>query len=520
MEGMMMMENTNDKTAVQVPVTTYLAPDGVTHWPAYSHEQREEYAEEARREGAEAERARLAQTITNANNTASELLRQRDDARAQLAAAQRTAGGDAALRAALKEANDTIREITYSGPAYPAKIASKAMAGIAAALAQRPPAASAAVPGADAGQRLAQLRDWLATTGAPAVYSAWVAALEAIVAGRGVPVEEADCEQCAGMGGENAAKYACNPATDAGCTPCEACGGSGKQPVAEAAAQADDELAKLCEVFGIKVREGLTPMTAIACRLKDLQDAAAPTAQPTRAPGAITKQAGKYTVHFGDGSTATSTDLINWTPDQQAEIHAALDRADAEDAARYPAQPTPPDDERAALIERLEEAANDPMASGNCYVPAEMLAAAARTLRQPVALPEQVKYVPVDSSLTDKYGNHPNDNEPRTAACQAALDARGDSRGQGLDSYWKWGFAAGFNAAGALPDGAVSISAVNQFIDQVAQQMAEREPGPGGYRLTSGEIASAKSGYVCQLRAKFDAARAALAAKKAGKDAS
>jgi hypothetical protein len=50
--------------------------------------------------------------------------------------------------------------------------------------------------------------------------------------------------------------------------------------------------------------------------------------------------------------------------------------------------------------------------------------------------------------------------------------------------------------------------------------MAEREPGPGGYRLTSGEIASAKSGYVCQLRAKFDAARAALAAKKAGKDAS
>lgn len=28
----------------QVPVTTYLAPDGETRWPAYSHEQRQEYA--------------------------------------------------------------------------------------------------------------------------------------------------------------------------------------------------------------------------------------------------------------------------------------------------------------------------------------------------------------------------------------------------------------------------------------------------------------------------------------------
>jgi hypothetical protein len=28
----------------QVPVTTYMAPDGVTQWPAYSHEQRQEYA--------------------------------------------------------------------------------------------------------------------------------------------------------------------------------------------------------------------------------------------------------------------------------------------------------------------------------------------------------------------------------------------------------------------------------------------------------------------------------------------
>lgn len=40
------------------------------------------------------------------------------------------------------------------------------------------------------------------------------------------------------------------------------------------------ELSKLCETFGINVREGMTPMMAIACRLKDLQDAAARAAQP------------------------------------------------------------------------------------------------------------------------------------------------------------------------------------------------------------------------------------------------
>ncbi|WEF34912.1 hypothetical protein [Pseudoduganella chitinolytica] len=54
------MENTNDKKAVQVPVTTYLAPDGVTHWPAYSHEQREEYAEEARKETRDYYEAKIA----------------------------------------------------------------------------------------------------------------------------------------------------------------------------------------------------------------------------------------------------------------------------------------------------------------------------------------------------------------------------------------------------------------------------------------------------------------------------
>lgn len=64
---------------------------------------------------------------------------------------------------------------------------------------------------------------------------------------------------------------------------------------------------------------------------------------------------------------------------------------------------------------------------------------------------ERHSYVPVDSNMRDGNGNHPNDKEPRTAACIQALNARGDSDGQGLDGFWKWGFAAGFNAALAAP---------------------------------------------------------------------
>lgn len=75
---------------------------------------------------------------------------------------------------------------------------------------------------------------------------------------------------------------------------------------------------------------------------------------------------------------------------------------------------------------------------------------AADLIRDHLAQPEQetpIKYVPVDGKLEDKYGNHPNDDEVRTDACTKALNERGDNKGQGLSPYWKWGFAAGFNAA-------------------------------------------------------------------------
>jgi hypothetical protein len=44
-----------------------------------------------------------------------------------------------------------------------------------------------------------------------------------------------------------------------------------------------------------------------------------------------------------------------------------------------------------------------------------------------------------------KEPHNGNDTEPRDPESFAYLDGRGDDEGQGLDSYWKWGFAAGWN---------------------------------------------------------------------------
>ncbi|MGQ0595816.1 hypothetical protein [Aquabacterium sp.] len=63
---------------------------------------------------------------------------------------------------------------------------------------------------------------------------------------------------------------------------------------------------------------------------------------------------------------------------------------------------------------------------------------------------EVVQYVPAQIRSTayeEKTGRHPNDKEPQDDACTAALNQRGDNKGQGLDTYWKWGFRSGWNAA-------------------------------------------------------------------------
>lgn len=49
------------------------------------------------------------------------------------------------------------------------------------------------------------------------------------------------------------------------------------------------------------------------------------------------------------------------------------------------------------------------------------------------------------ASTARKEPHNGNDTEPRDPESFGYLDARGDDTGQGLDSYWKWGFAAGWN---------------------------------------------------------------------------
>lgn len=52
---------------------------------------------------------------------------------------------------------------------------------------------------------------------------------------------------------------------------------------------------------------------------------------------------------------------------------------------------------------------------------------------------------PWDEALDAIAQASTNDTEPRDPESFGYLDARGDDTGQGLDSYWKWGFAAGWN---------------------------------------------------------------------------
>lgn len=51
------------------------------------------------------------------------------------------------------------------------------------------------------------------------------------------------------------------------------------QAATEAAKATGTAVHKLCETFGIKILEGMTPEMAIACRLKDLEDAVAQAAR-------------------------------------------------------------------------------------------------------------------------------------------------------------------------------------------------------------------------------------------------
>lgn len=63
------------------------------------------------------------------------------------------------------------------------------------------------------------------------------------------------------------------------------------------------------------------------------------------------------------------------------------------------------------------------------------------------AEPVAIHYVPIETrSHAEKNGRHPNDNEARDDLMRAEFSRMGDDRGQGLCTYWKWAFAAGWNA--------------------------------------------------------------------------
>lgn len=93
----------------------------------------------------------------------------------------------------------------------------------------------------------------------------------------------------------------------------------------EARREAAGDMSKLCDTFAIKVPEGLTPMTAIACRLKDLQDALA-AAQRTAGWDAEKVECkecnGTGSAGFGDRCSDCNGKGYDWDPVAEAAAQA------------------------------------------------------------------------------------------------------------------------------------------------------------------------------------------------------
>ena len=152
------------------------------------------------------------------------------------------------------------------------------------------------------------------------------------------------------------------------------------------------------------------------------------------------------------------------------------------------------------LVQALRQAAPDNDLAGHALDYLRRNGLQGSPLRAAEAAPQApaapVKYVPVDSRLRDSNWRHPNDDELRTEACRAALRERGDDEGQGLDGYWKWGFAAGFNAAQAAP----AAPAVDAFthaelleIKRAVEEFADCNETDVDYALL---LRAAKAGYL------------------------
>lgn len=95
--------------------------------------------------------------------------------------------------------------------------------------------------------------------------------------------------------------------------------------------------------------------------------------------------------------------------------------------------------DREAADEALSQAINAYRKAGIAKVAGELEQAKQRIAE----LERRLERKPPDHG--EKDGKHPNDHEPRDEERIQYLEQRGDDEGQGLDPYWKWGHAAGWN---------------------------------------------------------------------------
>ena len=94
-------------------------------------------------------------------------------------------------------------------------------------------------------------------------------------------------------------------------------------------------------------------------------------------------------------------------------------------------------------MKRMNEAISKPLREGWANHAAE-LGARLQGLHDNMPVAHPAPAAPSDPQPKGVAHNG-NDKEPRDPDSYPYLDARGDDRGQGLDSYWKWGYAAGWN---------------------------------------------------------------------------
>jgi hypothetical protein len=122
-----------------------------------------------------------------------------------------------------------------------------------------------------------------------------------------------------------------------------------------------------------------------------------------------------------------------------------------------------------------------------------------------------VKYVGVsDKDAPQPYDSHPNDNEPRCEKLRHRFKVMGDDVGQGLHPYWKWAFAAGYNAAKDDYNADLLVGAMAMRAAEVCNE-TKRDMDEQAQSITDFTYADAIEEVYARLRALTpDAAKEAL----------